>query len=105
MTVAHSITWVVLHLAGVSAGNVSTQRLVVIDTDPGVDDALAIFATLGDPNYRLLAVTCVRGNTGVPNVVVNALKVLLVAQQYEVSCLTVDLTCNRFRLGVRLFIA
>lgn len=85
--VSYSFTWMVLHLAGVAADNASTQQLVVIDTDPGIDDASAIFATLGDPNYKLLAVTCVRGNTDVPNVVINALKILQVAHKYDVSLL------------------
>lgn len=35
---------------------------VIIDTDPGVDDAMAIFLALGSPNLIVEGLTIVHGN-------------------------------------------
>ena len=43
------------------AGGVKTQSLI-IDCDPGVDDALGLFLAFGSPVLELLAVTTVGGN-------------------------------------------
>ena len=48
------------------AGGVKTQSLI-IDCDPGVDDALGLFLAFGSPALELLAVTTVGGN--VPGVI------------------------------------
>ncbi len=50
------------------------QKLV-IDTDPGVDDALAILLAAAHPQVDLLGLTVVAGNVGIDNTVRNALKV------------------------------
>ncbi len=49
---------------------------VLLDVDTGVDDALAILFAFAHPDIDLLGVTCVAGNTSLPNVVANTLKVL-----------------------------
>ncbi|GFY58183.1 probable uridine nucleosidase 2 [Trichonephila inaurata madagascariensis] len=52
---------------------------MVIDTDCGSDDAMAIMATLGDSGRRacrLVAITCCFGNTTIDHVCQNVLKVL-----------------------------
>ncbi|XP_075217874.1 uncharacterized protein LOC142322680 [Lycorma delicatula] len=61
------------------------ERLIV-DTDAGVDDALAILAVLGDVRYGHLieGITCVRGNTEVHNVGINVLKTLKIAGRLEI---------------------
>nr|MBA3369226.1 nucleoside hydrolase [Geodermatophilaceae bacterium] len=41
------------------------RRLLVIDTDPGVDDAIAILVALASPEVELQAVTTVFGNVSV----------------------------------------
>ncbi len=51
------------------------QRLV-IDTDPGVDDAHAIMMALAHPNVRVEAITTVSGNVPVELTTANALKIL-----------------------------
>ncbi|GBN89266.1 hypothetical protein AVEN_70055-1, partial [Araneus ventricosus] len=55
------------------------RGLLVIDTDCGSDDAMAIMAALGQwgrQSHRLVAVTCCFGNTTVENVCQNVLRVL-----------------------------
>ena len=48
----------------------------VLDCDPGHDDALALVVGLARPELRLLAVTTVAGNAGLPETTRNALRVL-----------------------------
>jgi pyrimidine-specific ribonucleoside hydrolase len=57
---------------------------VVIDCDTGMDDALALLLAFGVPGVRVLAVTCVNGNTDVDQVVTNTLKVLDVVDAPDV---------------------
>lgn len=49
---------------------------VVIDTDPGIDDALAIVLAFASPEIDVRAVTTVGGNTGLANTTENALRLL-----------------------------
>ncbi|XP_071489275.1 inosine-uridine preferring nucleoside hydrolase-like [Diadema antillarum] len=49
---------------------------MVIDCDPGIDDAVAIMMALGQPNVDLIGITCVTGNVEVDKVTINALRVL-----------------------------
>ncbi|KAG8295836.1 hypothetical protein J6590_071657 [Homalodisca vitripennis] len=53
-----------------------TLEKVIIDADPGVDDAVAILTILGDPNVQVMAVTCVRGNSNITQTVLIKPKVL-----------------------------
>lgn len=46
---------------------------MVVDTDVGTDDAVALVLALRDPRVEVVAVTAVAGNTSLPNVVQNAL--------------------------------
>jgi purine nucleosidase len=59
--------------------HVNKQRLL-IDTDPGVDDALAILMALRDPRAEVMALTITAGNVGLAHTVRNALKLCEVAQ-------------------------
>ncbi|MFE2529576.1 nucleoside hydrolase [Streptomyces sp. NPDC059382] len=52
---------------------------IVIDCDPGHDDALAIMLAAGDPGIDLLAVTTVAGNQTLDKTTLNALRVCTVA--------------------------
>ena len=38
---------------------------IILDTDPGIDDALALFLALASPEVTLEAVTTVQGNVSV----------------------------------------
>lgn len=52
---------------------------LILDCDPGHDDALAILLAVGDPAVDLLAVTTVAGNQTVEKCTVNARRVLSLA--------------------------
>src|SRR5512147_2638611 len=52
---------------------------IIIDTDPGVDDALALLLALASPEIRLEAVTTTQGNVTVDKATRNALTVLELA--------------------------
>jgi purine nucleosidase len=47
-----------------------TQKLI-IDTDCGVDDAVAILMALADPSVEVVGITCVSGNVGLDHVARN----------------------------------
>jgi len=49
---------------------------VIIDTDPGIDDALALMLAVASPELDLRAVTTVGGNTGLAHTTENALRLL-----------------------------
>ena len=49
-------------------------RPIIIDTDPGQDDAVAILLALGSPELEVLGITTVAGNVPQPLVTVNTLK-------------------------------
>ena len=49
---------------------------IVIDCDPGHDDAIAILLALGSPEVELLAVTAVSGNAPLHHTTANAIRVL-----------------------------
>lgn len=52
---------------------------LLIDTDPGVDDALALLMAFADPAHELLGLTIAAGNVGLAHTVANALKLCEVA--------------------------
>lgn len=62
---------------------------VIIDTDAGADDAAAIIMALNQEKYnssfKVVAITCVNGNTALDNVVVNVFKTLQTANRLDVS--------------------
>jgi pyrimidine-specific ribonucleoside hydrolase len=56
----------------------------VIDTDPGIDDALAILLTLASPEVDLRLVSTVHGNVDLAQTTENALRVLHLAGRSDV---------------------
>ena len=52
---------------------------LLIDTDPGVDDALALLMAFRSRRHRLLGLCITAGNVGLPHTVANALKLCEVA--------------------------
>ena len=53
-----------------------SPKPVILDVDPGHDDAVAIMMACGSPGLDLLAVTTVAGNATLPKTTRNALRVL-----------------------------
>ena len=51
-------------------------KKIIIDTDPGIDDAMAIMFALRSPELEVLALTTVFGNVHVPLATLNALRLL-----------------------------
>ena len=56
------------------------RKKIVIDCDPGVDDALALILAFHSPEVRVLAITGVSGNVSLPKVMINIRKVLTLLQ-------------------------
>lgn len=56
-----------------------TVKKIILDCDPGHDDAVALLLAHGNPEIELLAVTTVVGNQTLPKVTRNALAVAAVA--------------------------
>jgi purine nucleosidase len=61
-----------------------SPRKVLLDCDPGIDDALAIAFACGHPGLDLCGVTTVAGNIGLAQVTANALSVLEFAGRPDV---------------------
>src|SRR4051794_21491261 len=57
---------------------------VIIDCDPGHDDAMALMLAVGSPELELVAVTTVAGNQTLDRVTANAIRVLDVVEVYDV---------------------
>ena len=57
---------------------------VLIDTDPGLDDALGLLLALHSPEVDLIGVTTVAGNTTLANTTANALRILELAGRTDV---------------------
>jgi purine nucleosidase len=62
-------------------------RPIIIDTDPGQDDAVAILLALASPEVEVLALTCVAGNVPLPLTLRNARVVCELAGRRDVPVL------------------
>ncbi|HTC54933.1 MAG TPA: nucleoside hydrolase [Candidatus Sulfotelmatobacter sp.] len=60
------------------------QRRVIIDTDPGTDDAMAIILALNSPEFKVEALTVVPGNVDAHQGLENALKIVSLAGRCDV---------------------
>ena len=58
---------------------------IIIDTDPGQDDAVAILLALASPELELLGITTVAGNVPLPLTTKNALKICELAGRTDVA--------------------
>ncbi len=59
-------------------------RRVIIDTDPGTDDAMALLLALNSPELRVEALTVVPGNTTGKQALENALTILALAGRCDI---------------------
>ena len=64
-------------------GNTSPSR-VIIDTDPGVDDALALLLALRSPELKIEAITPVAGNVPLNLTLPNALRMVEIAGRTDI---------------------
>ena len=53
-----------------------TPKRIILDCDPGHDDAIALLLALASPEVELLGVTTVSGNHTVERTTANALRLL-----------------------------
>lgn len=53
-----------------------TKQKIVIDTDPGVDDAAAILMALASPEIEVLGISVVAGNVALKDSLINACKIV-----------------------------
>jgi len=59
-------------------------RKIIIDTDPGVDDAMAIFFALNSPELEVIGLTTIFGNVHTPLATTNALRLLEIAERTDI---------------------
>ena len=57
----------------------AAPRKVIIDTDPGVDDALALLFAMCSPELKIEAITVVAGNVQLELALLNALRMVQIA--------------------------
>jgi purine nucleosidase len=63
----------------------ATPKRVIIDTDPGTDDAMAIILALNSPELKVEALTVVPGNVDARQGLENALKIVSLAGRCDVT--------------------
>jgi inosine-uridine nucleoside N-ribohydrolase len=63
------------------------KRKIILDCDPGHDDAIAILLAAGNPTIELVGITTVAGNAEVEKTTNNALKVCEIAGIYDIPVL------------------
>lgn len=64
--------------------SVAAPRKILIDTDPGIDDAMAIFYALESPELDVVGITSVFGNAHTSVCTANALKLLEIADRTDI---------------------
>jgi purine nucleosidase len=60
-------------------------KKIILDCDPGHDDAVAIMFAAASNEIELLGITCVGGNVGLDNTVNNALKVCTLIERTDLK--------------------
>jgi purine nucleosidase len=63
-------------------------RKIIIDTDPGIDDAVAILFALASSGFDILGITTVAGNIGLGTVTRNAGRILTLAGRPDIPVIT-----------------
>lgn len=70
--------------AGLAAAPANKPRRIILDTDPGVDDAIAFFLALRSPELQVEAVTPVSGNVPLALTLPNALRLLEICGRTDI---------------------
>jgi purine nucleosidase len=76
---------------------IGVARDIIIDCDPGIDDAVALMMAFGAPELNVLGVTAVAGNQGIAITAENALRLCAFAGRADVP---VYAGCERALSGV-----
>ena len=63
------------------------RKKIIIDTDPGQDDAVAILLALASPELDVLGITCVAGNVELKSTTTNACKICELAGRSDIKVL------------------
>lgn len=66
------------------AGAAQIPKKIILDTDPGVDDALALLLALNSPELEIQAITVVPGNVPLAQGVENARKIVSLADRCDI---------------------
>lgn len=72
------------------------RQRIILDCDPGVDDAIAILLALASPEIDLLGITCVTGNKDISLTAPNALRICALADRSDIP---VHAGCSRPIMG------
>ena len=59
-------------------------KKIIIDTDPGVDDTMAIFFALRSPELDVIGLTTIFGNVDTALATTNALRLLEIAERTDI---------------------
>lgn len=81
----HSFFTLILFSCLLLAARAQSPRRVIIDTDPGTDDAMAILLALNSPEFKVEALTVVPGNVEAWQGLENALKIVSLAGRCDVT--------------------
>lgn len=79
-----TLALLVLFLTAVLAVPASAVKKVIIDTDPGTDDALALMLALNSPELDVRAITVVPGNVTAAMGLDNALRMVSLAKRCDI---------------------
>lgn len=79
------ICLVALLLGAAASVAVAGPRKVIIDTDPGTDDAMAIMLALNSPEFAVQALTIVPGNVTAAQGLENALRMVSLANRCDIA--------------------
>ena len=60
-------------------------KKIILDCDPGHDDAVAIMLAAASTEIQILGITCVGGNSCLNNTVNNALKVCTLIERTDIK--------------------
>ncbi len=60
------------------------SRKIILDTDPGIDDAMAIFYALHSPELDVIGLTTIFGNAATPTCTRNALRLLEISGRADI---------------------
>ena len=70
--------------AGLNAQKISSPSRVIIDTDPGVDDAFALMLSMRSPELKIEGITPVAGNVPLDLTLPNALRMVEIAGHTDI---------------------